>query len=214
MTIRLQQILSAIPRCRVLCDVGCDHGYIGIGALQGGLAEQAVFVDISNDCLKKARENCPEELKTRAAFVCRDGIGDICADTAVIAGMGGLEIISILEGTEKLPKTLVLQPMRNQYDARKYILQRYDIALDYKFFDGKYYDLIVANLCDKPSKTDEMELLFGKDNLRNPSRDFVNYLKNEHNKLTKILQGCSDVTVQEKLRLVNAALAEVKEKVL
>lgn len=213
MTNRLRHILSALPHCNTLCDVGCDHGYVGIAALQNDVARRVIFVDISADCLNKARNNCPQGLQTRASFVVRDGIGDIEADAAVIAGMGGLEIISILQGAKTLPNYLVLQPMRNQYDARKFLLQKYEIVRDYKFFDGKYYDLITAKL-SKTQSLDELELTFGKDNLRSPTADFIGYLNNEKNKLTTILQGCGDVSVQKRLEKVDAAFAQIKEKTL
>ena len=49
-------------------------------------------------------------------------------DDIVIAGMGGEEICSILESATFLPKTLVLQPMKNADKVRKCALK-----LGYKF---------------------------------------------------------------------------------
>lgn len=211
MSKRLETILSVIPRCSTLCDVGCDHGYVGVGALQRGVADKVTFVDISADCLQKARENCPAGVEGKTTFVCQDGIGEIPCDCAVIAGMGGLEIISILSNAKALPQTLVLQPMRNQYDVRKYICAKYYVTQDFKFYDGKYYDLIVAKLSGKPQTLTETELYFGKDNLSKTNDDFTNFLNNERTKLTKILQGCDDIEVTKRLAMVDAALARIKE---
>ena len=90
LTKRLSTIVSVLPKCNVLADVGCDHGYVGLEALNRGVAQRVVFVDVSAPSLEKARQNCPQSLTPRAEFVCRDGLGDLDADCAVIAGMGGL----------------------------------------------------------------------------------------------------------------------------
>lgn len=206
MSKRLQKICSSIPQCNTLCDVGCDHGYVGIEALNNGLAERVIFIDISPECLQKARENCDKRLKLRAEFVCRNGLGDIECDCAVIAGMGGLEIISILQNAKTLPKYLVLQPMRNVYDVRKTLSENYKIISDFKFCDVKYYDLIVAEYCDTGCKLSESELLFGKSNLENPEPDYIEFLRNEYNKLAKIALTCVDLDVLKRLKIYEEAL--------
>ena len=51
---RIKIILSLIPQCDVLMDVGCDHGILGVAALQEKKVEKVVFTDISLPSLKKA----------------------------------------------------------------------------------------------------------------------------------------------------------------
>ena len=196
LTRRLEKILSVVPKCEVLCDVGCDHGYVGIEALARNVAGQVIFCDISQPSLRKARENCPKGLKTRAQFVCRNGIGDICCDCAVIAGMGGLEIISVLQAAERLPNTLVLQPMRNQIDVRKWLQDSYQIVSDEKFLDGKYYDLIVAQKGSGDTLTYD-EIKFGKSNLKRPTRDFASFINKEKEKYAKIRQSTQSAEVEQ-----------------
>lgn len=209
---RLTKIVSVIPTCDTLADVGCDHGYIGIATLQLKRAQNVCFVDVSQPSLDKARLNCPSGMKHCATFVCQDGLQQLQADCAVIAGMGGLEIISILQNTQHLPQYLVLQPMRNQRDVRSYIASNYQIVSDEKFFDGKYYDLIVAKLGKCTTELTQLELEFGKSNLTHPTQDFVNFLQLEHAKLSQILQGCNDQEVQAKLLLVNQAIQYISNK--
>ena len=210
-SVRLAKIVSTIPQCDTLADVGCDHGYIGIEALNTGRVNSVTFVDISQPSLDKARQNCPNTLTKSVKYLCQDGLKQLVVDTAVIAGMGGLEIISILKEAETLPQKLVLQPMRNQRDVRRYLAERYEIVSDVKFFDGKFYDLIYAELSDKCEALDELQLEFGKTNLTNPSADFRNFLHKEQSKLKTILQSCNDNEVKHKLLLVEQALAAVQE---
>lgn len=210
LTKRLEKLISVLPFCRVLADVGCDHGYVGIEALKRGLAGRAVFVDISNECLAKAHRNCPKGLIERCEFVCQDGIGQIKADAAAICGMGGLEIISILDNAETLPDALVLQPMRNARDVREKLSACYDVTSDEKIWDGKFYDVITAVKREGGCKLTEAELEFGRSNVNNPSADFVAYLEHERNKLNAIAAQCGAREVTDRLDAVCKILEEIR----
>ena len=212
LTKRLEQLVSVVPQCDTLADVGCDHGYVGIEALVRGIAQRVIFVDVSAPSLDKARQNCPGELLQRADFVCCDGLGDIEADTAIIAGMGGLETISILSAAKHLPAKLVLQPMRNQRDVRQYLSQHYEIVTDVKFHDYKFYDLIVAEKCSHPVKLTEQELEFGKTNLESPSQDFKDYLQNEITKLKNIPVFYDNAELQQRARVLEEIWAQINKE--
>lgn len=213
LTKRLEYIVNRIPKCGVLADVGCDHGYVGTEALKRDVADRVLFVDISPACLQKARTNCPADLKTRAEFVCRDGLGDLECDAALICGMGGLEILSVLKGAARLPETVVLQPMRNVTDVRVFVAEHYEITLDVTVSDGKFYSIIAARNTGKhtPDMT-ELEREFGITNINNPSEDFAQYLLCEQTKLTSILSGCNVGEVSKRLALVNAGLEQIRRK--
>ena len=210
-TKRLSKIISVLPKCKVLADVGCDHGYVGLAALQNDVCERVIFVDVSAHSLQKARRNCSEGLKSRAEFVCQDGLGNLEADCAVIAGMGGLEIISVLESAQTLPLLLVLQPMRNQRDVRIWLTRGYEILSDQTFFDGKFYDLIVAKQKVGGCILTSEELTFGKTNLQNPSPDFVAFLEREQAKYQQILQQCNDTAVSQKYAEICGILNRIRE---
>lgn len=209
MTDRLDKLVSLVPKCNVVADIGCDHGYAGIELLKTGKAVRVIFVDVSQPSLDKARNNCPEEFGCRAEFVCRDGLGDIQVDCALIAGMGGLEIISILSNATFPPPYLVLQPNRNPKEVRMYLCKEYGIDYDGKIFDGKFYDMIVANRTRHGENLSEMEIEFGKTNMHSPTNDFCAYLISEQTKLKKILLSCDDLRVRQRLSLVEQAIATV-----
>lgn len=214
LTKRLNYIVRVLPKCGVLADVGCDHGYVGIEALRQGVASRVVFTDISNACLHKARLNCPDGLQSQASFVCCDGLDGIDCDTAVICGMGGLEILSILQRAKRLPKAVVLQPMRNTQDVRKYVAEHYRITLDTTIFDGKFYNVIVGeNLGESTKISTELEMEFGLTNISNPDCDFVQYLQHEQTKLTEILKSCNADEVCKRLELVKGAMEQIRRKI-
>ncbi len=192
-----------------MADVGCDHGYIGLGAMANCLTNKVIFVDISQPSLQKAQDNCQKQGVSNCQFVCQNGLQKVTCDCAVIAGMGGLEIISILQNTQSLPQWLVLQPMKNQRDLRKFLCEKYQIVTDVKFFDGKFYDLICAKLTNVNTTLTPLQLEFGLTNLQNPSKDFVAFLKMEQQKYSQILTQCNDAEVQAKLDLVNSVVANI-----
>ena len=102
--------------------------------------------------------------------------------------MGGEEILHILRNLP-LPRTFVLQPMKNADKVRAFLVDRgAKITADYTFFDGKYYDLIVGESEGGDSYT-EWEIEFGRDNLLRPSNDFAGKLLREKTELANLLQS-------------------------
>lgn len=209
-SIRINTIVNAVAQCDTVCDVGCDHGYIGNALLQRNVAKNVIFVDVSQPSLDKARKLVGQNGNAR--FVCQDGLQSLSCDCAVIAGMGGLEIISILDNAQHKPQFVVLQPMRNQIDVRKYLTDNgYNIFSDFTFADEKFYDLISARLCDTKQSLSQLQLQFGLTNLACPTADFVAYLTKQHKVYQNIVKQCNDCTAQNYLDSVVQALAYIKE---
>ena len=201
LTERLQKIYDKIPQVKVLADVGCDHGYIGNMALVEKRAEFVHFCDISRPSLRKAQELAGKLKHRNCDFICQDGLGKLQVDCAVIAGMGGMEIISILQKAQHLPQTLVLQPMQSQPELRSFLCENYHIDVDYMFIvQDKRYDLIVAT---RGSDTlDELQLEFGKTNLVSPSQDFIDMLKYRRLLYSKVIVYSQHPMLVKKLNTV------------
>ena len=201
LTERLQKIYDKIPQVKVLADVGCDHGYIGNMALVEKRAKFVHFCDVSRSSLRKAQELAGKLKHTNCDFICQDGLGKLQVDCAVIAGMGGMEIISILQKATNLPQTLVLQPMHNQLELRSYLCQDYHIDLDYMFTSqGKRYDLIVAT---RGSDTlDDEQLEYGKTNLVEPSQHFIDMLVERRALYAKVIVCSKHPMLVKKLNMV------------
>ena len=116
----MQTITSLVDKTNVVADVGCDHGKLGVTILLQNKADKVLFCDISAPSLEKARALTQEEgLSQKAQFFCQDGLGDVKCNTAIIAGMGGMEILSIIKNASFLPDTLILQPMKDSSAIRK-----------------------------------------------------------------------------------------------
>ncbi len=181
MTKRLDIIYSELLPCKVFADIGCDHGYIVKSMLDGRKCEFAYASEISKSCLKKAEDLLSDYVDMdKVKCVVGDGFSSIeNCDQALIAGMGGEEIIKICEKSKFLPDRLVLQPMKNADKVRVFVVGvGYKVVKDYVFFDkGKYYDLIVLEK-GKDSLSSE-EITYGRTNLLVDNPDFKRKIEQE-----------------------------------
>lgn len=113
---RLSFIEKLVGYSPLVIDIGSDHGKLACSLLLNNIAEKVIITDISQKSLNKAVKLINKfGLSGRAKFYCADGFNGITEDihTAVIAGMGGMEIIGILEKMPPNVKKLILQPMKN-----------------------------------------------------------------------------------------------------
>lgn len=191
MTDRLKKIFNEIPFCEVFADIGCDHGYIAKEMLDEGRCNRVIISDISAECLKKAEKLLADYLACgKAESVVSDGFDKIkYCDTALIAGMGGEEIISIIENANSLPKNLILQPMKNCDKVRLLVLKRgYRIKKDFVFKSSdKFYDLIVLEKGE--DKLSNEEVLFGRTNIKERPSAFTQRLSIRINKILEYVSS-------------------------
>ena len=176
---RFKKILDLIPDCDVFADIGCDHGYVTLAMLKTGKCKKAIISDISSQCLAKAIDLLKDYINSGSVthYVTNGFNGLPLADAALIAGMGGEEIISILNSEKTLPKTLVLQPMKNADKVRKnLVILGYRLERDFTFMAGsKFYDIILAKVGN--DELTEDEILFGRDNLKDKGQAFIKKIK-------------------------------------
>ena len=119
---RVETILDCVAGAGVLADIGTDHAFIPIEAIKRKLAKKAIACDIASGPLEIGRKNVAREGLTEFIELrLGDGLEPVRhneADTIVIAGMGGMRILGIIEsGLVKIENAnLVLQP---QHDISK-----------------------------------------------------------------------------------------------
>lgn len=211
-TKRLQTVCGQLSPCDTLADVGCDHGYCTLYALERGLCRRAVISDISRSSLHKAEELLSSYIaEGRVESVCCAGLSQVPCNCGqvLIAGMGGEEIVKILEGSF-LPQALVLQPMKNTEKVRAFLLEKgYCLVRDFLFYDGpKHYDLLRAERGAQPRAYGSLELKFGYDNIHAPLPDFDRFLRGEIENARGRLEkaDASRAALQERLRRLEEAL--------
>lgn len=125
---RLRAIAELVPEsCRCLADIGTDHGYLPAALLLEGRIGRAVAADIGQPPLEHARRTAGRlGLEDGIDFRLGDGMAVLTpgeADVAVIAGMGGDTIISILDAApwSREGALLLLQPMSKAEALRSWL---------------------------------------------------------------------------------------------
>lgn len=124
---RLRAIADLVPDGAHLVDVGTDHGFIPVDLLLSERIASAIASDIGAAPLDHARRTAEQcDLTDGIEFRLCDGLQGISADEVdcvVIAGMGGDNIVSILEAASwtKAGTFLLLQPMSKAEVLRSWL---------------------------------------------------------------------------------------------
>lgn len=194
MTERLSYIFNEIPPCEVFADIACDHGYIAGAMLRSGKCRRAVVSDISAKSLKKAEDLLSDYINDgRAQSFVSDGFDNVPqVDVALVAGIGGRLTMDILErakAADKLPETLVLQPMKHVDKMRFFAVGiGYKIVKDFTVkSDGQFYDIIVLKKGKDSLSREEAE--FGRTNLTEKPLAFREKMRFEIDKVLKYLES-------------------------
>ena len=125
LSLRLQTIASFLNKNDKVADIGTDHGYLGIYAVQNHLVESIILTDIKSSALASARKNIAR-LNLDIPTIVTNGLEDIDTtrlNTLVISGMGTSTILDILSNKAKLKpiSKLILQSNNNLAELRRQI---------------------------------------------------------------------------------------------
>ena len=148
---RLQALANMVSSGNIVCDIGCDHGWVSIYLIQQGIASKVLAMDVRTGPLERAREHIAQyELEAYIETRLSDGLQNLQvgeAEAMVCAGMGGPLMMKILtEGQKKAKamKELILQPQSELAMFRKFLREEgYRIvAEDMVLEDGKFYPMM------------------------------------------------------------------------
>ena len=151
LSLRMQALADMVSKGRVVCDVGCDHGWVSIYLVQQGIAPKVYAMDVRIGPLERAREHiCLYRLEAYIETRLSDGLTNLSegeADCMICAGMGGPLMMKILtEGRQKAKsmKELILQPQSELALFRKFLRgEGYRIVSeDMVLEEGKFYPMM------------------------------------------------------------------------
>jgi tRNA (adenine22-N1)-methyltransferase len=156
-----------------VADIGCDHAFVSIYLIQHGIADMVIAADVNPGPLETAKSNImrygismsensmnnPDNDLSGVNIADSDiGIINIRlsngfekikkgeTDAAVIAGMGGKLVISIIEGADVFVPgyKLILSPQSDIYEVRGYLYNKGFKIIDENMVceNGKYYNII------------------------------------------------------------------------
>ncbi len=194
---RLAATAAFVPRGSVPLDIGTDHGRLPVYLVSKGICRKAIASDISAPSLDKAKSlvrkcNLTGRVETRLGSGL-SVVNENEADTLIITGMGGNELISILEaGRERWKEfhTFIFQPMSSQAEFREYLpgsglrIIDEEIAFD----NGRYYEVIlVRHGVQRPLSA--MECIVGPILAQKQGNHFQGYLQRKIKGVKRALEG-------------------------
>ncbi|MBP5416251.1 MAG: SAM-dependent methyltransferase [Clostridiales bacterium] len=205
---RLQTVASMIPSCETIVDVGSDHGKLGAWCLRENLCRKVIATDIHELPAKRTAERMKEEnFEERSEVLVTDGLKGVSLSsdmTAVIAGMGGLEICKILNSALKsddsIPKNMafVLQPQRSFYEVRSFLsengfsIRKEKISIE----RGHFYVVIFAVYNGEAYDLSDEELFLGPVILKDRPENYSEYIAHEEQLMRKRALGekkCAEI---------------------
>ncbi len=194
---RIKKIAEMIESCGLMCDIGCDHGYVCIESVSLGKARRAIALDTAKGPLTAAQKNIAEAgLSDRITCVLSDGFKSISKEESIdcvtITGMGGRLIKDILETASSIfphysdIKQMVLGPQSETEVLRSFLINdpyHYILNETYLEEDGKYYVLMDVRVKESnpniiSEKYSQDEIFFGKYINPDCKEIYLDYLKN------------------------------------
>ncbi len=203
----------------LVAEIGADHGQISLNLVKTKQIDKIYVTDISEKCLNKAIKTFKENnLEYKAEFLVGDGL--LVFDQpkpelqVVIAGMGGKEMIQILDSNKRVDQIshFVLQPQKNVIELRQYLLSKgFKIVKDEMVEDsGKFYNVLkVEKGQDSLSK---LELVFGKTNLKEKGKDFLAFIKKEREMFETVATLTESTKPLDYIKLLDEIDEELKKE--
>ena len=202
------ELISKLVDERVIADVGCDHGKLTNYLFENNRIDFAYISDISSSSLQKAIDLIGNKYNYKA--ICCDGLSGYTENLkeCIIAGMGGFEIIKIIEKSPINVDKFILSAQHNEIELKKYMLSKnYNITFDIIILDkGKFYNIIKCEKASKFVEMSEYDLYFGKDNFNSPNSDIKLYVDRYLNKFKELaLTQKDNEIIKQKLALFEKA---------
>lgn len=196
---RLEACLEFIKGHDFLIDVGSDHAYLPIMAIEKNYVSRAIASDVNLGPVNNAKKNIKDlNLDNKIEVLKYDGIPPNDCDVLNISGMGGELMVKILDSTLKNAKNLksiVLAPNTDCYLVRKYLSQNgYRIVDENIIFYRHYYEIIKFEKGSASYSQDELYL--GPILMKKRSNVFIE-------KYTKLLNHLENIkkNINDSLRL-------------
>jgi len=199
---RLMTIAAKIEKGMAVADIGTDHAQLPIYLVTEGISKRVIATDIITGPYERARENI-EKFCLQDFIQLRLGPGLTPikageADVAVIAGMGGLTIINIIDESRDIAdsfKKLILQPMRHQAKLREFLFSiGYQITDEDVAVEGnRFYEIMVVQKAGEVP-CDEIDVLVGPVLRHKKTPEVYKYFCSRIEKLQAIIRALDTVS--------------------
>lgn len=194
---RLIAIASLVDKDVYLADIGSDHALLPIYLFEKGQIKWCQAVENKSGPYLRMKAAIKEAgFDSYVDCSLSDGLDELNDDvnSIVIAGMGGLKTIEILEkNKDKLfhVDSIIVDPHRDIAKVRKHITALgYHIEEEKILLEDRIYYSIIKFRKGKPEKPyKEEDYLFGPINLAKREEIFIDWLNLQKKKVNSILNG-------------------------
>lgn len=167
---RLETCAGFVREGKIVADIGTDHAYLPIWLTATGKISRAYASDINEEPIKVAEENiakhnlCDKITTFTGAGLEKIPQNDV--DDIVIAGMGGDNIVGILNAAKWLKNgryRLILQPMSKAEKLREYLYRSNFNIIEEKTAceANRIYTVICAEYSEDPLDFSEFDFYAG-----------------------------------------------------
>lgn len=166
---RFQAISERIPEGSVIADIACDHAVLPVALLKEGRIRRAIAGDLNPQPLARGRARAAQHGFADAIdFRLGDGLSVLRpgeADTIVIAGVGGVLLVKMLEAAPEVvasAERLLLLPHRSPALVREWVSRQGHHLADEVVVEeeGYYYELFTVTP-EASAPLVEVDLVFG-----------------------------------------------------
>lgn len=220
LTERLRRAADLVPRCHAIADIGTDHAYLPLALLEEGRIEKAIACDIHKGPLERAALHIKDRDKEKEVELRLGGglapirTGEV--EGVVIAGMGGLMMMDILEADfdkAQALQWLVLQPQNHTAELKRYlsthhfIIEKEELALE----GHNLYEMMFVS----PGRMDPVSLLEGEIGVTSAYRKhplFPEHIRRLIRKRDFLIHGVAEDTDNKRNRQKREAALKEKKR--
>lgn len=209
---RIKALVDLFPQGNVLVDIGCDHGHLGIELLRVEKALKVINVDLSKDALERSKLAYKRfGFDKRAIFICNDGFTNLDSfpenSVVVIAGMGTIQILNILERIPSHIKRIILLSHTDYFLIRKWAFKNFFFIKREKYVDDGQHCYLVMDLIKVPKPAHAAnirEYIFGREEFWKGinMKLFTKYWINKANRVLRVPYEYRDEIERETIRFL------------
>ena len=224
---RMQSVADMIQPCDAVGDIGCDHAFVSIYLVEQHRAKRVIASDVRRGPIAIAKRNIAAmNLSDQIAIRMGDGLDTIVpgeVNAVVLAGMGGMLMIDILERGEEVVTRcdqLVLQPQSDIEKVRRYLAEKgYHLADEQMLIDaGKYYNLLDVRVHEMVQKdeydcsklADDWCYMYGGSLLRKKDPVLRSWLVKRRDTTAGLINSLSDKNTENAAKRLKTVKAEQK----
>ena len=202
---RLLAALDLLTEVRCLADVGTDHGYFPIAAVQSGKASRAVASDNKPAPLATAAEHIARSgLQDRIVLVLADGLSFLRVDIAAVSimGMGGFLIERILDAADlSAVEQLILGPNNDHAAVRGWLEDHGWRIADERFVRDRGHDYQLISAVPGKMSLNPEERTYGPILLKTRNEGLLGHLRQKIAALSEARSLARDPDKRQELEI-------------